>query len=77
MSPNTDAVAPFRWRLRLRALPVALVAALSISSGIAVAATGGTSATSSKSSSKSTPTLRIGSKGKLVSQLQTRLKVHP
>src|SRR3954469_4067165 len=78
MSPNTDAVAPFRWRLRLRALLVALVAALTVSSGIAVAATGGTStSTSSKSSSKSAPTLRIGSKGKLVSQLQSRLRVRP
>jgi hypothetical protein len=77
MSPHNDAVAPFRCRSRLRALSVALVAALSVSSGVAVAATGGTGTTGSKSSAKSTPTLRIGSKGNLVRQVQTRLRVRP
>jgi peptidoglycan hydrolase-like protein with peptidoglycan-binding domain len=75
MSPHNDFVAPVRWRLRLRALAVALVAATTVSTGAAIAATGGTTAKSG--GSKSAPTLKIGSKGKLVSQLQSRLKVNP
>ncbi|MEA2449177.1 MAG: resuscitation-promoting factor RpfB [Thermoleophilaceae bacterium] len=74
MSPHTDAVAHFRWRFRLRALAVALVATTTLSAGVALAATGGTTA---KSNGKSAPTLRIGSKGQLVKQLQTRLRVRP
>src|SRR4051812_19429690 len=74
MSPHNDAAAPFRWRLRLRALVVALVAATSCTTAVALAATGGTDA---KSSGKSAPTLRFGSRGSLVKQLQTRLRVRP
>jgi len=75
MSPHTDAFAPFRWRRRLRALAVALVAATTVSSGVAIAAnTGGAS---SKSNKNSTPTLKIGSKGSLVKKVQSRLKVRP
>ena len=75
MSPHNDAVAPFRWRLRLRALAVALVAAATIFAVPALASTGGTSTKASGKSS--TPTLRFGSKGSLVKQLQTRLHVRP
>jgi hypothetical protein len=75
MSPHNDAAAPFRWRLRLRALVVALVAATSCTTAVALAATGGTDAKSSGKSSA--PTLRFGSRGSLVKQLQTRLRVRP
>ena len=74
MSPHTDAVAPFRWRKRLGAIAAVLLAATTLTSGIALAASGGTSA---RSSSKSAPTLRFGSRGHLVKHLQKRLHVHP
>jgi peptidoglycan hydrolase-like protein with peptidoglycan-binding domain len=81
MSRNNDAAAHVRWRFPLRALAIALVVATTVTSGAAIADTGGTTAESSgttaKSSGKSTPTLRIGSRGDLVKRLQARLKVRP
>ena len=74
MSPHPDAAVQLRCR-RLRALCVALVAATTLTSGVAVAGTGGTSVKSQKS--ESGPTLRFGSKGQLVKKLQTKLRVRP
>jgi hypothetical protein len=76
MSPHPDAHVPVRCR-RLRALAVGLVAATALTPGAAVAAnTGGTTAKSAKKQKK-TPTLRIGSKGKLVKKVQSKLRVRP
>jgi hypothetical protein len=74
MSPHPDAAVHYRCRC-LGALVAALVAATALSSGAALAGTGGTSPKSSKA--KSGPTLRIGSEGKLVKKLQTKLRVRP
>jgi peptidoglycan hydrolase-like protein with peptidoglycan-binding domain len=75
MSPHTDARALFRWRNWLYAAILAAIAVAAFSAGTAVAGTGGSAASSAGKSSA--PTLRIGSKGKLVKQLQSRLKVKP
>jgi hypothetical protein len=71
MSPHPDASVQFRCR----ALVAVLAAAVALTPAAATAGTGGTSAKSSKS--KAAPTLRIGSKGKLVKKLQSKLRVRP
>jgi peptidoglycan hydrolase-like protein with peptidoglycan-binding domain len=65
MSPHIDARALFRLRFWLYAATLAVIAVAAFTAGTAVAA------------QSSTPTLRYGSKGQLVKQLQTRLKVRP
>jgi peptidoglycan hydrolase-like protein with peptidoglycan-binding domain len=75
MSPHHDVSAPLRWRTtisRLRAgvLALALGAALTATSGVALAET-------AAAASKSSQTLKYGSKGAAVKQLQRKLKVRP
>jgi hypothetical protein len=77
MSPHTDADVPLRLRSRLRALAVALAAGALLTAVPALAATGGTSTSTKSSGKSSTKTLRFGSRGTLVKQLQARLRVRP